>query len=169
MSLMSRLRRIEAGIEWLDAKGPPRVAARDENWLKTKKQIETCLAQEPGHKMAREFAPAFGVKLPPLPKPVVRSPPPPPPARAQPPRDERIRDSSFADTTFATMVRRPPASWPPPPPPVECETHDIPEHMQIRPVQWRQRGPQDVDDWDDGGPGYGQCRTDYDPLADEDS
>src|SRR5205823_6618744 len=105
---------------------------------------------------------------PPPPAPVVRSPPPPP-APAQPPRDERVRDSSFADATFATMVRVPPSSWPPPPPPVEWETHDIPEHMQVRPVTWRKRGPQDGDGWEDGGRGDGQCLTDYDPIEEEDS
>ena len=35
--------------------------------------------------------------------------------------------------------------------------------MQIRPVTWRQRGPQDyVDDPDDM---YGRCIVDYDPLG----
>jgi hypothetical protein len=50
---------------------------------------------------------------------------------------------------------------------VEWETHDIPEHMQIRPVTWRPRGPQDDDDWEDGGCDYGQCLTEYDPLAED--
>ena len=57
------------------------------------------------------------------------------------------------------------------PPEPTWETHDIPEHMQIRPTAWRRRGPQDDNDdaneeGDDDGPGEGQCLTDYDPLAD---
>jgi len=50
---------------------------------------------------------------------------------------------------------------------VEWETHDIPKHMQIRPVTWRRRGPQDDDDWEDGGRDYDQCLTDYDPLEED--
>jgi hypothetical protein len=176
MALLTRLRRVEAGIEWLETEGMFRLCEIQFKWLELKKKVEVSLARDPGNEIMRQCGKDMGVELPPLPKPVVRPPPPPPPAPAppppapaQPPPDERVREGSFADTTFATMVRRPPASWPPPPPPVEWETHDIPEHMQIRPVQWRQRGPQDVDDWDDGGPGYGQCLTEYDPLAEEDS
>jgi hypothetical protein len=38
--------------------------------------------------------------------------------------------------------------------------------MQIRPVTWRQRGPQDYSD-DDEDDTYGKCLVDYDVLADD--
>jgi len=44
------------------------------------------------------------------------------------------------------------------------QPYDPPEDMQIRPVQWRQRGLEDHDD----DSGYGRALVDYDPLADED-
>jgi len=164
MALMNRLRRVEAGIEWLETEGALRLCATKIKWLQMKEQVEARLARDPGHEGARYLAPYLGIKLPPLPKPppstpVVRPPPPPP---APPPPSP-----SPASAPEPVVVAPPP---PPKPPPVQkWETHDIPEHMQIRPVQWRRRGPHDDDDWDDGGPGYGQCLTEYDPLAEEDS
>jgi len=167
MSLMARIRRFEARLEWLDDKGPLRRCEIEFKWLKMKEQVEARLAREPGHEMARHLGSVMGVKLPPLPKPpppapVVRPPPPAPPPSPPPSPASVARERSFAD-----VVQRPPRSWPPPPPPVEWETHDIPEHMQIRPVTWRRRGPQDDDDWDDGGRDFGQCLTDYDPLEED--
>ena len=169
MSLMARLRRIEAGIEWLEADGMRRVFRSHFRFLETKGHIEARLAWEPGNVWARALAPAFGVELPPMPPPVVRPPPPvvyPSPAPPAPPPAVPLPPPSPLP---ASVVVAPPPPKPPPKPEPPPETHDIPEHMQVRPVTWRQRGPQDVDDWDDGGPGYGQCLTEYDPLAEEDS
>jgi hypothetical protein len=181
MPLMARLRRIEAGIEWLEIKGMLRLCTTKIKRLELKRKVEASLARNPGNEIMRDCGVSLGVTLPPLPKPpppapVVRPlPPAPPPPHAQPHPEESgearrlegwamgevqvriLRDAVLRTAPRDEVVR------------VPSETHDIPEHMQIRPVQWRQRGPQDVDDWDEDGPGYGQCLTDYDPLADEDS
>ena len=168
MALLARLRRIEAGIEWLGTDGMRRVVRSHFRFLETKGHIEAHLAREPGNVWARALAPAFGVELPPLPKPptptpVVKPPPAPPPALPpEPPRQQALPPAPV-------VVAPSPPPKPPPKPEPPPETHDIPEHMQIRPVTWRQRGPRDVDDWEDGGHDYSQCLTDYDPLADEDS
>jgi hypothetical protein len=160
MALMARLRRIEAGIEWLETEGMFRLCRAQFKWLKMKEQIEARLARDPGDEGARRVAPYLGVKLPPLPKPpapapLVRQPAPPTPA--PPPLSPPVP---------APVATTPPPPKPPPPPPT-WETHDIPEHMQIRPVQWRRRDASDVDDWDDGGRDYSQCLTEYDVLAEE--
>jgi len=160
MSLMTRLRRVEAGIEWLETEGVLRLCATKIKWLQMKEQVEARLAREPGHEMARHLGSVMGVKLPPLPAPVVVRPPAPLPPTAPP---------SPPSAPEPVVVASPPPPKPPPSPRETWETHDIPEHMQIRPVMWRRRGPQDDDDWDDGGRDYGQCLTDYDPLEEEDS
>jgi hypothetical protein len=169
MALMARLRRIEAGIEWLETEGMFRVCKTQVKFLKMQEQIEARLARDPGDEHARWLAPYLGIKLPPLPKPVVYSPPPPAPApppsapARAPPEEPRVaRERSFAD-----VVQVPPVSSPPPPP-VAWETHDILEHMQIRPVRWRQRDASDVDDWEDGERDYSQCLTEYDPIEEDD-
>jgi hypothetical protein len=176
MALMERLRRVEAGIEWLETEGQFRLLGTKIKLLKWKERVEAELRRDPGHAGARQIAPYVGVALPPLPQPprpapVVR-PPPAPPAPPEPQR-----------APVVVAAPAPPMPLPPEPePPAEkWETHDIPEHMQIRPVTWRRRGLQDVDDLQDGSedgsdggsdagrPGSGQCLTDYDPLAEEDS
>src|SRR5471030_2592718 len=94
MALMNRLRRVEAGIEWLETEGALRLCATKIKWLQMKEQVEARLAREPGHEGARTLAPYLGIKLPPLPKPVVPPPPPapapspPPPAAAKPHPEE---------------------------------------------------------------------------------
>jgi hypothetical protein len=68
------------------------------------------------------------------------------------------------------VVATPPSKPPAPPRPPEPEeplvqpfNYDPPPEMQIRPVRWRQRGPQDYED--DGEDMYGKCIVDYDPLG----
>jgi hypothetical protein len=91
---------------------------------------------------------------------------------------EMARDQSRQPQTQAmpppppTVIEMPVAAAPPEPEPVP---EPMPEPMggqptefpePIRPVTWRQRGPQD---WaDDSEDMVGRCLTDYDPLADED-
>ena len=60
---------------------------------------------------------------------------------------------------------KPPAPAKPPPAAMVHDTLEIPEHMQIRPVRWRLRGPQDH--YDDGviDGANGQALTEYDPFA----
>lgn len=47
-------------------------------------------------------------------------------------------------------------------PPPSRPFYDPPEHMQIRPVQWRERRSDDYED-----DGRGTVLVDYDPLADD--
>ena len=124
MSLRARLRRCRAQLEWLDTYGPLRLCELQLKELELKQQIQARLAAKPRNENARRMGALMGLALPPLPEAPVVAPPRPPPAPAGPPRDEQVRDSSWADTTFATMVRRPPASWPPPLPSVDWEMQD---------------------------------------------
>jgi len=106
MSLMTRLRRVEAGIEWLETEGVLRLCATKIKWLQMKEQVEARLAREPGHEMARHLGSVMGVKLPPLPAPVVVRPPAPPPPTA-------VSPAPPAPTVAARPVR-PAASAPAP-------------------------------------------------------
>src|SRR5471032_28756 len=110
MALMNRLRRVEAGIEWLETEGALRLCATKIKWLQMKEQVEARLARDPGHEGARTLAPYLGITLPLLPKPVVRPPPPLPPS---PPA-----------SAPAPVVVAPPPPPKPPPPVQKWETHD---------------------------------------------
>lgn len=224
MSLMRRLNRLTADVEWLELDGRLR-------WVKN--GLEMCDLQErlyahdpalsrrlgivPPGKKALEAARAVP---PPEPasrlQPILRdaplggdpqdegvrvesSPTPPskPPAPAQPhpeePREtwrpgafERkrskrpegwepaprslptLRDAPLRGAPQGEGVRVESPPKPPPPEPdiVQPFNYDPPPEMQIRPVRWRMRGPEDyVDDADDM---YGKCIVDYDVLADDD-
>ena len=61
MALMERLRRVEAGIEWLETEGVFRLGApRRSRWLKMKEQVEARLARAPSDEGARRLAPYLG-------------------------------------------------------------------------------------------------------------
>jgi len=165
MSLMARIRRAEARLEWLDTWGEARCCDLYLRWLDKKEQVEACLARDPGHQRARWIGEMMGVDLPPLPTPappVVRRPPPTPDVRRAPPPAPKLVPVVVAPPAPPPPKPNPPPTPKPPPEP----SYDIPEHMQVRPVHWRERTASDVDDWDDGGPGYGQCLTEYDPIED---
>jgi hypothetical protein len=193
MALMARLRRIEAGIEWLETEGMFRVCKTQVKFLKMQEQIEARLARDPGDEGARRVAPYLGIKLPPLPQPrtptpmvyPLPAPPAPPPASAHPHPEEpgaarRLEGCEPASRPSPTKARGVPradrdAAYEAAPQgevlvkvPTSPQTHDIPEHMQIRPVQWRRRDASDDDDWEDGGRDYSQCLTEYDVLAEHD-
>jgi len=159
MSLMARIRRCKAQLEWLHEKGPLRLCELQLKALEQKAGVEARLKANPRNENARRMATMLGLALPSLPKP-----PPDPPVRP-PPMPVVQREPPPTPVVVAPPAAPPPPKPKPPPEP----SYDIPEHMQIRPVHWRERNASDVDDWDDeDSPGYGQCLTEYDVLAEED-
>lgn len=60
---------------------------------------------------------------------------------------------------------RPPDPLDPPAPMPGMPVSPPSPDMEIRPVQWRQRGPQDYYEEEDDS--YGRCITEYDVLRDE--
>jgi hypothetical protein len=81
---------------------------------------------------------------------------------------ERAAEAAALAARVAAPASMPTAAALPaePPPPVH-DTHEISEHMQIRPVRWRRRKSEDMADWD-ADDHYGKCLTEYDPLAELD-
>jgi hypothetical protein len=135
MRLKARLKRLEAEVRWLQLEGRLRSVE-----LRLKILDREC--QLAKHKAARQAKAARPSERPQL------SPPPPPPP----------------------IVRRTAAEMPAPPRAspreesfVQPFDYDPPEHMQIRPVRWRIRGPDDHY-WEDDND-HGPQDEDYDIFA----
>jgi hypothetical protein len=140
MSLKARLNRLDAEVEWLRWSGRLRavelqmdlVAAQRARTKVEEKRVDAAKAEARRREAARREA---------LEQVKRRLEPPPPPVPPKPsPVAEAVRAEEPAERPF---------------------NYDPPEHMQIRPVTWRIRGP----DVYDGG---GKCLVDYDVLASED-
>ena len=149
MSLKSRLRRLDAGVHWLETKG---VARR--KWLATiRRAFARRGADDRGMAAGRKksvpsSAPNPIVAAGTLPPKVVALPPPrtPPVIEARPP--PRPPDA-VPQTIPGQPVARPPPD------------------MEIRPTRWRARTAQDYDEEERQGTN-GRCITEYDVLRDED-
>ena len=171
MSLRARIKRLEPEVGWLNENGALCV-------LEIKMKIRGMLAQI--HARDPELARGLGFVPPPGQK--REKPPPRPTVAAAPgvaPPDGAVLVESFAGgrariepvppepVTPPPVLPEPEATGAPAAPPEETFVqpfhYDPPPEMQIRPVTWRRRRPQDyVDDPDDM---YGRCIVDYDPLA----
>lgn len=161
MSVRTRLKRLRTEVDWLDENGELRLLEMEWKLLQMKEQIS---ARDPA--LARRLGflpePAKPPQPAPRPLPILRDAPlrsapqdeevrvetPPVPAKPHPeePRETRRLEGSE-----------------PAPPPVQPFTYDPPPEMQVRPVTWRTRGPQDYEDDEDDM--YGKCIVDYDPLG----
>jgi hypothetical protein len=141
VSLKSRLRRLDAGVHWLETKG---VARR--KWLATiRRHFADRRTDDRGTVAGRK-----NKSVPPsAPKPIVASGTPPPKVVALPPPQAP-----------PVIEARPQAM---PGQPVALPSPD----MEIRPTRWRPRGAQDYDEEERPGTN-GRCITEYDPLRDED-
>jgi len=172
VSLKARLRRLEAGVNWLETAG---MFIRVMNLIQTsemKQAIADCIASDPAF-AARWKETGFGLELPPPKVPVVKPVPEPrpasPPEPAQPPAEERSEGAppEKREPAPRELPVVPPPELPVEPPIEPPFNYDPPKHMQIRPVTWRPREADDCD-WDDDSSMMGRCLVDYDPLADAD-
>ncbi len=165
MSHRATLRQLKTEMRWLWREGLPREIETRLRIVDMLQQISDRVARDPAA-AARWAATGRSVPLPP---PRVAPPPALLVRRDVPPRD--------APQDQVKKVE------PPPPHPEEprearrlegCEpappNYDPPEHMQIRPVTWRLRGPQDWPDdcKHDSEDWVGRCKTEYDPLDNDD-
>jgi hypothetical protein len=175
MSLKGPLRRLEAGVRWLETEGR---LARVQSGMKI-----LAMTQEIADRAAVD--PAFAAKWQkdfayvPLPPPRVGAPPvatPPLPARPAPVVVPDVPPPKVAPPAPAPVATRAAEREPEPEPaPLAEPVHlpgmpvsPFPDDMMVRPVQWRLRGPEDF--YDDGKRSdgtHGRCLTDYDPLRDE--
>jgi hypothetical protein len=129
MSLKARLKRLEAEVEWLGIWGALRVAELKFELPEKKKEIGDFLADHP-EKAA--YLASIGVTcVKPTPRPPPR--PSPPPVSASPPEPAAVEPLPPPASMLALLGEARPA---PEPPPQAPEAHDVPEHMQIRPVRW---------------------------------
>ncbi len=141
MSLRAQIQRLQRDVEWL-------------RWWGRLRAVEQRMKiREIQRAMEKAQAASAMVRRPPRPVPA----PPVPPPMAKPPPLHRE----------ASTPAPPPKPPPPPPPDPAIHPYDPPEHMQIRPTQWRVPGPADYHD-DAAAGTNGQCIVDYDPLADGD-
>jgi hypothetical protein len=137
MSLKTRLARLERAVEWLGTEGELRWIEAGLAFFDKKKQLEDYLADHPD-KAAELAAHGFTCLTPtprPQPPPKVEAPPVPRPAPPSAPRSTPAAPPKADVIQPATPLPKPPPAPQPQPPPVE-ETHEIPEHMQIRPIRW---------------------------------
>ena len=169
MSLKSRLRRLDAGVRWLETEG---VLIRWQLMMKLVKitqEIADHTAGDPG------YAERWNRKIPALPLPPPRVKPPPKP-EAAPPVRPILRDAAVPaapqDEVLVTARPHPEerraaarleGSEPAPLPgqPVAPPSPD----MEIRPVRWGPRRAQDYDEEERPGTN-GRCLTEYDVLRD---
>ena len=161
MSVGTRLKRLRTQVEWLDENGELRLLEIEWKLLQMKEQIS---ARDPA--LARRLgflpAPAKPPQPAPRPLPILRDAT----LRAAP-QDEVVRIARPPEPTKPHPEERPARprleGSEPAPPLVQPFTYDPPPEMQIRPVQWRRRGPSDYED--DSDDMYGKCIVDYDPLG----
>ncbi|HTR82918.1 MAG TPA: hypothetical protein VMI56_00470 [Reyranella sp.] len=129
MSLKARIRRLEADVEWMTGAGYIEMLGLMLELARLEQEVLPALAKWQAERAKPPTPPKPAVAKPPVEVPPPSPPPPPPPPPLAPP------------------------SPPPPPPEPVIQTFDIPEHMQVAPVWWRHRRPEDyVYDRDDGPP-----------------
>ncbi len=170
MSVGTRLKRLEAQVEWLDENGALRLLEIEWKLLQMKEQIS---ARDPALARRLGFLPEPAKPLQPAPRPLdeeVRIAPPPEPTKPHPEERRvaaRLEGSEPAPRSRPILrdasLRSAPQDEAAPVPLVQPFTYDPPPEMQIRPVTWRRRGPQDYED--DSDDMYGKCIVDYDPLG----
>ena len=97
---------------------------------------------------------------------------------------DHLRELNAIDEAYPLMSKSEPQEEPPPaaaamstkseppdrpaaPQAPPHDTHEIPEHRQIRPVRWRLRGPEDYADDEGRFTPRTPQDEEYDPLADE--
>jgi hypothetical protein len=157
--LKARLKRLAADVHWLKFDGALNVVEKQMRLLKVMRAVEAARQRQ-----------AEAVKR------AVQKPPRPHPKPAPPHPEERVArlEGSEPAPSFEPTLRDAPLQGapqgedvrPPPAPPLpEPFVPNVPEHMLVRPVQWRIRGPDDYD-WEEPGTN-GRCLTEYDPLAGE--
>ena len=149
MSLKARLKRLEAAAKWLRYEGHVLLYERQYEVLALRQRYDRAVERkERMDALAAERARSL--------------------AEAEA-RQEAVYAAQCAGSPAPPAVSQPQItavalSPGPEPPPLPPEAQDIPEHMQIRPVHWRFRGP---DDWDDED--VPSVLHEYDPLAEFDS
>jgi len=183
VSQKGRLRRLDAGVRWLETEGLYRRLKNMIKMLEMLQQLADRMAIDPAFaaKWTKDY-PSFPWVLPPPsahlrprpPDPVVASPPPvaassTPLPEAEAPLGPEERPASVPPRP--PREPEPAAPKPVEPPPVEVmpgqPVSPPSPDMEIRPVQWRAREARDDDEEDRPGTN-GKCITEYDPLADED-
>jgi len=175
VSQKGRLRRLDAGVRWLETEGTYLRVAGLVKYLEMLLDIADRAAVDPvfAAEWERDFPyivlpPPRRTAAPPRPKPEPAPPPestrvivPETPPEPAPPVLPILRDAALQAATQDEVARE---SAPPAPMPGMPVSPPSPD-MEIRPVQWRQRGPQD--DYEEEGDTYGRCITEYDVLRDE--
>jgi hypothetical protein len=186
VSQKGRLRRLDAGVRWLETEG---TYIRIESMVKSLEMLlDIADRADADPAFAARWKETFpSVVLPPprrkAPPSRPKSEPAPPPERAPerapvvarrtlPPQDEPPRSEVSPPAIeprpapVAVVMEKPPprpSDSPAPMPgmPVSPPSPD----MEIRPVRWRERGPHDY--YEEEGDTYGRCITEYDVLRDE--
>jgi len=185
VSQKGRLRRLDAGVRWLETEGTYLRIAGLVKSLEMLRDIADRADVDPA--FAAEWKETFpSIVLPPSrrkaaasrPKPEPAPEPAPsvasqtPPREVEPPRSQlsppaiESHPAPVVPVKDVPVMEKPPPRPPDPPAPmpgmpVEPRQPD----MEIRPVHWRQRGPHDY--YEDEDDSYGRCITEYDVLRDE--
>ena len=183
MSQKGRLRRLDAGVRWLETEGTYLRITGLVKSLEMLRDIADRADVDPA--FAAEWKEIFpSIVLPPprrkaaAPRPKPESAPsvasqtPPPevePPRSQPsPSTIESHPAPVVPVMVApVMEKAPPRPPDPPDPPAPMPGMPVSPpspDMEIRPVHWRQRGPQDYYEEEDDS--YGRCITEYDVLRD---
>lgn len=173
MSQKGRLRRLDAGVRWLETEG---TYIRIESLVKSLEMLlDIADRADADPAFAARWKETFpSVVLPPprrtaapsRPRPESAPPPERAPERA-PVIGPKAPQSPKVESPPPVIEARPPPLPPPPPPePMPGQPTSPPSpDMEIRPVRWRERGPQDY--YEEEGDTYGRCITEYDVLRDE--
>jgi hypothetical protein len=177
VSLKGRLRRLDAGVRWLETEGD---FLRFKGWVEYLEKVQeiadrAAVDPEFAAKWERDFSyvplppPRVGVR-PPARKPIVAPRP-----VVVPPLPEGEQRLPVAAPAPAAVIEAP-LPLPRPPPVMSAPMPGMPvsppsPDMEIRPVRWRERGPQDY--YDDAAEEEvdgtnGRCLTEYDVLRDDD-
>jgi hypothetical protein len=178
VSLKSRLRRLDAGVRWLETEG---VFVRVQLAGKLQGMLQDMSDHAAAHpdvaakwKSIRHLLPPPRVKVPPAAKaaprvvPILRDAPP-----RGAPQDEVVRIQEPTKPHPEERPARPRLEGcepvRPPPEPLPGQPAELPSpDMEIRPTRWRGRTAQDYYDEDERPGTNGRCITEYDPLRDED-
>ena len=142
MSVKSRLRRLDAGVRWLETEG---VFIR---WELRMKLAQMTKAIDDHRARVKALPPRVRA-------PILRHAP-----LGGAPQDEAVR----------VQANPPPVERPAPRPPESLPGEPVAPpspDMEIRPTRWRPHGARDYDEEERPGTN-GRCITDYDPLRDED-
>jgi hypothetical protein len=177
--LKGRLRRLEAGVGWLETEGRYRQIATMMKAVEMLQQISDGLAADPARAADwKKNFPNFPVKLPP-PRVAVRPALAPEPtllnaAVPAAPQGEVVRVDVAPVVQPHPEERREAARLEgcgPAPPRRQAEpgqpTEPASPDMQIRPVFWRPRTAEDYYEDEEAAGTNGRCLTEYDPLAGE--